>query len=188
MKRLLPFLAAALAIGFGGCKSTPLTVEHDAEKISTILGVPESELVFVSDGDVAVAEEFTDFFKPSDAAVIALTEDALYWLHLDSTLADQVTRIPAADIVTLSRDLGCFQVKTNDELYLVRLRGWNRHRGDGPRSLEFMAHLLKANGSLFVADAEYVYQKPLDEPPQMRGHIDNQSDPNIVHGQLNIRQ
>lgn len=153
-----------------------------------MLGVPASDLVFVSDGDVALAEEFNNFFQSSDAAVIALSEDTLYWLHLDSTLKDEVKQIPATDIVTLSRDLGSFQVKTEDELYLVRLRGWNRHRGDGVRMLEFMSHLLKANSGLFVADAELVYQKSVRVERLGPSDVNNQSNPNIVHEQLSIRQ
>ena len=159
MKHLPPLLASALTVVLGGCTSAPLRVEKDAEQVSAILGVPQSELVFLTEGDVALAEEFEDFFKPTDSAVIGMTEDEFYWFHLDRTLEHDVKRIAAADITILANDLGCLQVKTEDELYLVRLRGWNRYRGDGKRTLQFVSHLLEANSDLFFADAEIVYKK-----------------------------
>lgn len=175
----------ALAFFLGGCSTAPLTIKKDASQVAARLGVPESELVFVSEGDVALAEEFSGFFNSSDAAVIALTEETLYWLHEDNALDEGVQRIPVAQVQSLSRDLDSFQVKTATEIHLVRLRGWDWSHSNARSMAGFSERLLEANRSVSITDAELIYQKPTNSRSLDPFNADAKSSPEAVITDIN---
>ena len=164
MKALL--LAApvllAMAMGLSGCSTTsPLTLEHDRDDVATILAVSPDKLLYVAHGEIASTESFEGYFTPNDTVILGLTSEELIWtpLHESSTQKSPPTeRIRLSEVTMVSNDLDAVQVTIDEQVWLVRIRGWQRHQLDRARSAEFVGHLV-LKGAL-MAEPDKIYQRP----------------------------
>lgn len=153
------FLAwAAASLLLTGCLSEPLSVDHRGDEVAAKLGVGIQELLFVSHGDVARADELDAGYSKKSKGIFAMTETDIYWGRgdIDSIDLDDMAKIPIAQISGVALDYDLVQLRVNGELMVFRPHAWNRYEGDIDRSIEVLSLLWKNHKvPTFVATRSY---------------------------------
>ena len=152
-----------LGIGLSGCSTTaPPTLKQDRDAMATTLAISPDDLLYVARGEIASTETFEDYFTPNDTVILGLTSEELIWTHLRDPAnpsGSPTQRISLSKVTMVSNDLDAVQVTVEDQVWLVRVRGWKRYELDRPRSAEFVGHLI-SKGAL-MAEPDKIYQRPI---------------------------
>jgi hypothetical protein len=156
MKAPLLVVLSVLSLFSTGCEG-PISIDTHGEMVAAKIGVHVDQLKFVSEGDVARAEDLEEGYTKKTKGVLAMTESHIYWAQggIETIALEDMEIVPIAQIDEAALDYDLVQFRVSGELMVFRPHAWNRFEGDTERSIELLSLLSKNDVAMFVVTRSY---------------------------------